>query len=71
MADPDTRARNRFLALVMTRLGGAMLAIFGLLALNGKLAVPAALGWIALVAGVLAFLVVPLMMARRWRTPRG
>ncbi len=53
----------------LTRLGGAILAAFGLIAIAGKANVEPALAYVLLIAGVIGFLVIPRMLASRWRSP--
>lgn len=70
MTDPDTMARNRWLALTLTRIAGSAGAIFGV-ALLGRAQTmgPKILG-VAIVLSALAMIaIVPRSMARRWRTP--
>jgi hypothetical protein len=67
----DDPARGRFLVIGLTRLGGAGLVLLGLAATYGRLgAVPREAGVAMTLVGVLAFAVVPILLARRWRTPR-
>lgn len=64
-------ARTRFLILSLLRLGGAVLVMFGLAIAAGRLAtVPPAAGIVMVVIGALDFALVPLLLARRWRTPK-
>lgn len=70
--DPDSQARNRFVVLNLVRLSGAVMLTFGLLAVAGALpALPTIVGYALVVIGLVDFLVVPVMLARRWRTPPG
>lgn len=67
----DIQARNRFLAISLLRLAGALLIMFGLVIAAGRLAeVPRTVGVIAIIVGALDFALVPLWLARRWRTPK-
>ncbi|GAO39902.1 hypothetical protein SCH01S_39_01870 [Sphingomonas changbaiensis NBRC 104936] len=67
----DSQARNRFLAISLLRLAGALLILFGLVIAAGRLPeVPRLVGIIAVLVGALDFALVPLMLARRWRTPK-
>lgn len=66
---PDP-ARPRYFVMVFARLAGVAVAIFGLLALNGNIAgVTPLAGGVFLVIGMAVMAVVPVWMARRWRTP--
>jgi hypothetical protein len=72
MQDPDLSeqvARGRFMALQMMRLSGIALVVFGLLVINGKLSLPAIVGYVMLVVGVVDALVLPSVLARIWKSP--
>jgi hypothetical protein len=67
----DNQARNRFLAISLLRLAGALLVMFGLVIAAGRLPdVPRIVGIVAVLIGALDFALVPLLLARRWRTPK-
>lgn len=67
----DSQARNRYLAISLLRLGGALAIMFGLVIAAGRLPeVPRIVGIIAVLVGALDFALVPLWLARRWRTPK-
>ena len=66
---PDTLARGRFMALQLLRLSGIALVIFGLLVVNGKIAVPQIAGYVLIAMGVADALFVPAFLARRWKSP--
>lgn len=69
--DPDTLARNRFLAISLLRLGGAVLVLFGMVAASGRIAaLPPFAGILMVVIGAADFALVPVLLARRWRTPK-
>jgi len=62
-------ARKRFLVIQLTRIGGVLLVIAALLALNGVFALPALAGYALLAAGMVDIFIVPQILARKWRTP--
>ena len=67
----DNQARNRFLAISLLRLAGALLVMFGLVIAAGRLPdVSRIVGIVAVLIGALDFALVPLLLARRWRTPK-
>ncbi|MGN3973931.1 hypothetical protein [Tsuneonella sp. SYSU-LHT278] len=68
---PTDRERGRFLALNLVRLSGAAFVLIALLVLNGALGLPEVVGWVFLGVGLLDVFVVPQLLARKWRTPRG
>ena len=71
MTDPDLLARNRFFALSTFRLVGALLVVFGLVAAAGRLeSIPREAGVAIVLVGAAGFALVPLLLARRWRTPK-
>lgn len=65
---PDP-ARQRFFAIHLIRLTGLLLAGFGLLAIAGRVDLPKAAGVAMFVVGLIDAIVVPLILARKWRTP--
>ncbi|MBY8824882.1 hypothetical protein [Sphingomonas colocasiae] len=70
--DPDTLARNRFFAIGALRLTGVAMLVVGLMAVSGRIAaIPPVAGYILVLIGLADFLVVPRVLARRWRSPRG
>lgn len=66
--DAEARARSRFFAIGMLRLGGAVVTMLGLLILAGRIAAPDLAGYLLLVVGLVDFFVVPVLLARRWRS---
>ena len=71
MTDTDTLARNRFIALSLLRIAGALLIVAGLGIAAGRFeSMPRAAGVVLVLVGVLNFALVPLWLARRWRTPK-
>lgn len=70
MTDPDTMARNRWLALTLTRIAGSAGAIFGVVLLGRAQTMGPKILGVAIVLSALAMIaIVPRSMARRWRTP--
>ena len=66
---PDP-ARGRYLFLSLQRIIGAGLIMLGMLALNGALDWGKTAGVVLVVVGLIDFAVVPILLARRWRTPK-
>jgi hypothetical protein len=67
----DRRARDRFAILAGLRVGGIALMLLGLWSgLGGSVAGIYGIGTILMVGGVIGALVVPALLARRWRSPR-
>ena len=69
MTDPDP-ARARFFALGLIRLGGVALAFLGVGIIAKRLVEPAEIiGGIILFIAAIDVLVVPVILAKRWRSP--
>ena len=66
----DQQARNRHLAISLTRLAGAVLVVLGMVALSDGIALDPAIAWTAVVIGAACFFFVPLYLYRRWRSPK-
>ena len=71
MNDADALARNRFFALSLLRLAGALLIMAGMVIAAGRFQnLPPAAGIVMVVVGAIDFALVPLWLARRWRSPK-
>jgi hypothetical protein len=70
MTDQDP-ARSRFMILNLIRLGGVALAFLGVAIIAKRLVEPAEIiGGIFLFIAAIDVLVVPVLLSKRWRTPR-
>ena len=70
MTDADARARTRFILLSLLRLGGALIALAGAAIIGKRLVEPAELvGGSLMLLGIFEVLVLPVLLARHWRTP--
>ena len=65
----DNVARDRWMVINALRLGGLAITLFGILALGHVFAFPEIGGYLLVVVGLADFFVVPLLLARKWRTP--
>lgn len=66
----EARARTRYFVMVLARLTGAALAVFGLVVTAGRFeGVPPLVGYVLLLIGLIDIALVPRLLARRWRTP--
>ena len=66
----DAQARNRFFALGLLRVAGAVMVMFGIVIASGRWEpLPIALGYALVVLGFLDLALLPRFLARRWRTP--
>lgn len=74
MSGPETNDRDpaqaRFFAISITRLIGVACVILGILVNQGRIDWPQWLGWLLLANGLFDIFVLPLVLARRWRTPK-
>lgn len=70
MTEEDARARSRFMVIQVVRLTGLGLFLFGLLAIAGRVELPATAGYVLAVVGMLEMLIVPLILSRKWKSPR-
>lgn len=73
--NPDTLARNRFFAIGAMRIVGVLLAMAGFLIIRGvwPLVDPATdriIGIAFVLIGVFDFAIMPIILARRWRSPK-
>lgn len=68
--EPDTSARNRWLAISATRIAGSAGAIFGIiLVARAQTIAPKILGVAIVLSALLMIATVPRSLAHRWRTP--
>lgn len=69
MADADPAAR-RFYAIQLLRLGGALMVVGAILALNGAVALPDVIAYLLLALGLTGFFIMPTFLARKWSSRR-
>lgn len=62
-------AMARFFIIQAVRAGGVALAVYGLIALAGKAALPPTAGLVVTVVGMIAAYLGPLTLAKRWKSP--
>lgn len=66
----DAQARNRYFAITLTRIIGALCVAFGIMIVWGRFAdIPAAVGYALVIIGLLDIIVLRRILVRRWRTP--
>lgn len=66
----DDSARARYLFIAAHRLVGAALVVVGMMAMQGVLDWGKGLGQAIAVTGLVVFFIVPLFLARAWRSPK-
>lgn len=62
-------ARKRFFTIQAVRLAGVGCVVLGMLIASQRIALPAWVGYVLIANGLLDVLVIPTLLARRWRTP--
>ena len=74
MSEPADPAAARFMMLQLVRLSGASLVLLGALILSRRVSalagVPEFAAYGIVAVGMVDFFVLPMMFARRWRTPK-
>lgn len=66
----DDPARARFFIIQAVRLGAVACVVLGMLTASQRIASPAWLGYLLLGVGLVGVFVIPVMLAKRWRTPK-
>jgi NCAIR mutase (PurE)-related protein len=66
----DEIARRRFFAIQAARLAGAAALLVAILVVHGGIALPLSIGYGLGLIGLVLFAAVPILLARRWRTPK-
>ena len=69
--EEETKAQQRFLVLNLVRLSGAIMLVIGLAVVaNGVFGLPVAAGYVLFLIGIVDFMLVPLLLAKRWKSPK-
>lgn len=63
-------ARARFAAITLIRMSGAALVLIGILITRGRIDLPWWIGLILTLVGVFDVFAMPLILARKWKTPK-
>jgi hypothetical protein len=66
---PTDQERSRFFVINLVRLSGVALILVGILIVNGAIDLPKAVGYVFIPLGLIEVFVMPLLLARKWRTP--
>jgi len=67
----QTKAQYRFLVLNIVRITGAIMLVLGLAIIaNGVFGLPKAAGYVLFLIGIVDFMLVPLLLAKRWKSPK-
>lgn len=67
---PTATETRRFAVLNVLRLSGVAFVIVGLLMVNGIIAIAPAAGYVFIAIGLFDVFAAPIMLARKWRTPK-
>lgn len=67
--EPTKLEKQRFMAIQIMRVMGAVLVLLGILIAGGKVDLPVLIGYVFVILGMVDFFVMPKVLARRWRTP--
>jgi hypothetical protein len=69
-SDKDKQARSRYGVISALRLCGAVMLAVGLAIIaNNFMGLPIEMGYVLFAVGVFSFIVMPVLLSRRWRTP--
>ncbi len=73
MVDPkvaeETRAQYRFLVLNLCRITGAVMLVIGLAVIAREaFGLPKTAGYLLFVVGMIDFILVPVLLAKRWKS---
>lgn len=68
--EEETKAQQRFLVLNFVRITGAIMLVIGLAVIgNGLFGLPTAIGYVLFLVGIADFILVPLLLAKKWKSP--
>lgn len=67
---PSDAAKSRFFVIQLVRWSGLAIFMVGLLIAVGKIDLPVIIGYVLIAIGLIDALIMPTMLARRWKTPR-
>lgn len=66
----EALARRRYYTIAAVRLAGIAMMLLGITVLAGKIDWPPVAGWLIAANGVIDALIVPILLAKRWRSPK-
>ncbi len=70
--DEETTAQRRFLVINFVRISGAIMLVIGLAIIGkGLFGLPEAVGYMLFLIGIADFIVAPLLLAKKWKSPTG
>ncbi len=69
--EEEAKAQYRFLVINIVRISGAIMLVLGLAIIaRGVFDLPKAAGYVLFVVGIVDFMLVPLLLAKRWKSPK-
>jgi len=66
---PDSQAKARFMVLQVMRLFGVALFVFGIMIVRGVIGLPVVAGYTLALVGIFDAFLMPVILARRWKSP--
>lgn len=66
---PSDPAKARWMIIQVVRLTGVAMVLFGILIMAGRIDLPKVAGTVLALVGLVEALVLPLVLARAWKTP--
>ena len=70
--EEETTAQRRFIVLNLVRITGAIMLVIGLAIIgNGLFGLPEAVGYLLFLIGIADFILVPRLLAKKWKSPTG
>ena len=68
-SDSEDPAKRRFFTIQAVRLAGVACVVLGMLIAAQRIAWPVWLGYLLIANGLIDFFVIPVKLARKWRSP--
>ena len=65
----DDVARGRWMVINVVRLAGVAMVLVGMLAVQNVFEIPAIAGYVLIGAGLIDIFAMPMVLARKWRSP--
>ena len=70
-SEEEAKAQYRFLVINIVRISGAIMLVLGLAIIaRGVFGLPKGAGYVLFVVGIVDFMLVPLLLAKRWKSPK-
>lgn len=66
---PSDPAKSRYMVILAMRWAGVALVVFGLMIIYRRIDLPKEAGYVLFLVGIVDALIVPSVLARRWKSP--